>query len=70
MAELEGAVGVGASGVANVPRRVEVVVVDGQVADVMGETDGEFARGVVVAEEDVRESIAALFGGVELLNQG
>lgn len=36
----------------------------------MGEADGEFARGVVVAEEDVGEGVAAFFGGIELLEEG
>jgi hypothetical protein len=35
----------------------------------VGETDGEFARGVYGAEEDGGEGVAAFFAGVELLDQ-
>lgn len=69
VAEVEGAVGQLVAGVADGAGGVEVVVVDGEVADVGGEADGELAGGVVVAEEDVGEGVAAFLGGVELLDQ-
>lgn len=69
MAEDEGAVWQLVAGVADGAGGVEVVVVDGEVADVGGEADGELAGGVVVAEEDVGEGVATFLGGVELLDE-
>jgi hypothetical protein len=69
VAEDEGAVWQLVARVADGAGGVEVVVVDGKVADIGGEADGELAGGVVVAEEDVGEGVAAFLGGVELLDQ-
>jgi len=70
VAEPERSILVDGSRIRDGPARVEVVVEDGQRAHVPGKADGEPARGVVVAEEDVGEGVSALFGGVELLQQG
>lgn len=70
VSELQCAVRVSVPRVADVARRVQVVVVDGQVADVVRETDGEFSGRVVVSEEDVCEGVPTLFGWVELLQEG
>lgn len=69
MTEDEGAVWQLVAGVADGAGGVEVVVVDGEVADVGGEADGELAGGVVVAEKDVGEGVATFLGGVELLDE-
>lgn len=65
----EGAVLVHLAGVGPGASRVEVVVVDGQGSDVVGEADGELSRGVHLAVEDIGKSVSALFGLVELLDE-
>lgn len=67
--ENEGPVAVFMARIANRAARVQVIVEDREVADVPGETNREFARGVVVTEQDIGKGIATFFRWVELLDK-
>lgn len=62
--------GVDAAGVADLAGRVQVVVPDWECSYAVRKAYGKLAGGAGVAfEEDVGEGVAALFGGVELLEE-
>lgn len=69
MTELQRAIRINIPSITDLARRVQIIVVDGQIANGVREADGEFSGGVIVAEEDVGEGISALLGGVELLDE-
>lgn len=70
MAECHGAIGVHSPGIRIRARRIKVIVVDRRSSDIVRKRNRELAGRVDVAEEHVGEGVAALLGGVELLDEG
>src|SRR5690242_3889717 len=68
VAKLQGAIWPNLAGFGVAPG-VEVVVVDGQCTDVIGEGDGQLAGGIDITEEHIGECMAALLARVELLDE-